>query len=55
MMAPDFLSSVKALSTSLRSMPVAVATSPAETGLPASAIALSTVSVLVIIVSVVMM
>ena len=34
-MAPSFLSWAKALSTSLRSSPERVATSPADTGLPA--------------------
>lgn len=40
--APSFLSSAKALSTSLRSAPRAAVTSPAETGLPAARMAAKT-------------
>lgn len=47
--APSFLSSAKALSTSFLSIPEAVATSPAETGFPASVIVLMTISFVVII------
>ena len=43
-MAPSFLRSAKALSTSLRSAFKDLATSPAETGLPAARIAFNTCS-----------
>jgi hypothetical protein len=43
-MAPSFFSSANALSTSLRSAPSALVTSPAETGLPASRMACNTCS-----------
>ena len=42
--APSFFSSANALSTSLRSAPRALVTSPAETGLPASRMACNTCS-----------
>ena len=44
-MAPSFLSWANALSTSLRSIPERVATSPADTGLPALRIVSSTLAV----------
>ena len=46
-MAPSFLSSAKALSTSLRSAFRALVTSPADTGLPASRMAWSTCSFMI--------
>ena len=48
-MAPSFLSWAKALSTSLRSSPERVATSPADTGLPALRIVSSTFAVVSIL------
>ena len=47
-MAPSFFNSAKALSTSLRSAPNALVTSPAETGLPTSRIACNTFSFIII-------
>ena len=44
-MAPSFFSRVNALSTSLRSSPERVATSPADTGLPALRMVLRTFAV----------
>ena len=46
--APSFLSSATALSTSFLSIPEIVATSPAETGLPASTIVLMMISFVLI-------
>ena len=45
-MAPSFFSAANTLSTSLRSAPSALVTSPAETGLPASRMACNTCSLM---------
>ena len=50
-MAPSFFNSAKALSTSLRSAPSVLVTSPAETGLPAWRIACNTFSFIMSLIS----